>query len=65
MDKEYGQPEECLYRSEQAGLGGAYIIRLPCGKPKEYIRLAAILAKIDTSLHIGEYYPVNVEGMTS
>ncbi|KAK9809313.1 hypothetical protein WJX73_004061 [Symbiochloris irregularis] len=39
VDKEYGQSEECLYRSEQSGsLGGAYIVRLPAGKPEVYIR---------------------------
>ena len=39
VDKEYGQPEECLYRSEQSGsLGGAYIVRLPCGRPEVYVR---------------------------
>ena len=39
VDKEYGQAEECLFRPEGGGsLGGAYIIRLPCGKSEEYTR---------------------------
>lgn len=41
VDKEYGQPEECLIGSEQGSLGGAYIARLPCGKPSDYIRCRA------------------------
>ena len=39
VDKDYGQPEECLYRSE-GSMGGAFIVRLQCGKPQEYIRSA-------------------------
>lgn len=44
VDPEYGQAEECLYRSEDSGsLGGAYIVRLPCGKPDVYIRCLHLL----------------------
>lgn len=38
VDSEYGQSEECLFQSEEGSLGGAYIVRLPCGRPNEYLR---------------------------
>lgn len=38
--KEYGQEEECILKPEGAenDLGGAYIVRLPCGPVDQYIR---------------------------
>ena len=38
--KEYGQEEECILKPEGAenDLGGAYIVRLPCGPPEQYLR---------------------------
>ncbi len=41
--KEYGQEEECILKPEGAenDLGGAYIVRLPCGPVDQYIRYAA------------------------
>ena len=39
VDKEYSQPEELLWRADgDNSLGGAYINRLPCGRPEEYLR---------------------------
>ena len=40
--KEYGQEEECILKPEGAenDLGGAYIVRLPCGPVDQYIRCA-------------------------
>lgn len=40
--KEYGQEEECILKPEGAenDLGGAYIVRLPCGPVDQYIRYA-------------------------
>lgn len=37
VDKSYGEPEECILRSE-GELGGAYIVRLACGPTEEYLR---------------------------
>lgn len=37
MDPSYGQPEECLVKG-RGELGGAYIVRLPCGPPETYVR---------------------------
>eukprot|EP00884_Botryococcus_braunii_P004374 jgi/Botrbrau1/13938/Bobra.0193s0005.1 len=38
VDKSYAVPEECLLPAgSDGGMGGAYIVRLPCG-PREYIR---------------------------
>ena len=37
VDKSYGEPVECLMRSE-GELGGAYIVRLPCGPQDVYLR---------------------------
>lgn len=39
MDKSYSQPEECLLAGD-AELGGAYIVRLPCGDSNDYLRCA-------------------------
>ena len=38
--KSYGQEEECILKPEDAenDLGGAYIVRLPCGPVDQYIR---------------------------
>ena len=36
MDASYGQPEECLAKG-RGELGGAYIVRLPCGPTDRYI----------------------------
>lgn len=41
VDSSYGQPEECLVPGE-GELGGAYIVRLPCGNPKKYLRKEAL-----------------------
>lgn len=39
VDSSYGEPEEVLWKApEEKGLGGAYIVRLPCGPPKTYLR---------------------------
>ena len=36
---DYGQPEECILKGDsEYELGGAYIVRLPCGDPKVYLR---------------------------
>lgn len=37
VDKDYGQPLECIQQGE-GKYGGAYIVRLPCGPSKKYIR---------------------------
>lgn len=37
VDASYGEPEECL-ATGQGELGGAYIVRLPCGPPDKYVR---------------------------
>lgn len=37
VDSSYGEPEECLL-STTGSLGGAYIVRLPCGDPDVYLR---------------------------
>lgn len=36
VDSDYGQEEECLAKGS-GDLGGAYIVRLPCGPTNEYI----------------------------
>lgn len=36
VDPEYGQEEECLARG-RGDMGGAYIVRLPCGPTERYI----------------------------
>lgn len=40
--KDYGQAEECILKPEGAenDLGGAYIVRLPCGPVEQYVRSA-------------------------
>lgn len=41
VDKSYAVPEECLVPpGSDGGMGGAYIVRLPCGPRHEYIRWA-------------------------
>ena len=35
--KDYGEPEECLLEGD-GELGGAYIVRLPCGDSSDYLR---------------------------
>ena len=40
VDPEYGVEEECLSKGP-GDLGGAYIVRLPCGPTHKYIRRAA------------------------
>lgn len=37
VDASYGEPVECILPSE-GKLGGAYIVRLPCGDPNVYLR---------------------------
>lgn len=37
VDSSYGEPEECILQSE-GKLGGAYIVRLPCGSSEVYLR---------------------------
>ena len=37
MSPEYGQPEECILKGD-GEMGGAYIVRLPAGDPKTYLR---------------------------
>jgi sucrose-phosphate synthase len=37
VDASYGQEEECLVKG-RGELGGAYIVRLPCGPPQQYVR---------------------------
>lgn len=37
VDASYGEPEECLVKG-RGELGGAYIVRLPCGPPEQYVR---------------------------
>lgn len=37
MDQSYSQPEECLLGGD-GDLGGAYIVRLPCGDSNDYLR---------------------------
>ena len=37
VDKSYSQPEECLLGGD-GDLGGAYIVRLPCGDSNDYLR---------------------------
>ena len=56
VDKEYGEAEECLYSGSLGGLGGAYIVRLPCGKPKEYLRCGMAAA---VSILIGHLICLN------
>lgn len=36
--KDYGEAEECILEDPDYQLGGAYIVRLPCGDPKVYLR---------------------------
>jgi hypothetical protein len=44
VDKSYSVPEECLVPAgSDGGLGGAYIVRLPCGPRHEYIRCVLLL----------------------
>ncbi|KAK9919093.1 hypothetical protein WJX75_009336 [Coccomyxa subellipsoidea] len=39
VDPTYGEPEEVLWKApDDHGMGGAYIVRLPCGPPKTYLR---------------------------
>ena len=39
VDPTYGEPEEVLWKGpDDHGMGGAYIVRLPCGPPKTYLR---------------------------
>lgn len=45
VDKSYGEPEECILRSE-GELGGAYIVRLACGPTEEYLRYRRLSWKI-------------------
>ena len=41
VDKTYAEPKEVLWRApNETGLGGAHIVRLPCGPPKTYLRCA-------------------------
>jgi hypothetical protein len=42
VDKSYSQPEECLLGGD-GDLGGAYIVRLPCGDSNDYLRCAPAL----------------------
>ncbi len=43
VDATYGEPEEVLWKApDDRGLGGAYIIRLPCGPPKTYLRCVCL-----------------------
>ena len=45
VDPDYGKPEEALWRAPgEAGLGGAHIVRLPCGPPRTYLRSGVALA---------------------
>jgi hypothetical protein len=37
VDQSYSQPEECLLGGD-GDLGGAYIVRLPCGDSNDYLR---------------------------
>ena len=37
VDESYGQEEECLVKG-RGELGGAYIVRLPCGPTNQYVR---------------------------
>lgn len=43
--KDYGQAEECILKPENAenDLGGAYIVRLPCGPVEQYVRCGSKL----------------------
>lgn len=42
MADDYGQPEECILKGDpDYELGGAYIVRLPCGDPNVYLRCAS------------------------
>ncbi|PSC69593.1 Sucrose-phosphate synthase [Micractinium conductrix] len=36
VDASYGQAEECIAKG-RGELGGAYIVRLPCGPPEQYV----------------------------
>jgi sucrose-phosphate synthase len=36
VDASYGEPEECLVKG-RGSLGGAFIVRLPCGPPTKYV----------------------------
>ena len=41
VDSSYSEPSEVLWRApNETGLGGAHIVRLPCGPPKTYLRCA-------------------------
>jgi hypothetical protein len=42
VDKSYSQPEECLLGGD-GDLGGAYIVRLPCGDSNDYLRCVRAL----------------------
>lgn len=43
--KDYGREEECILKPEGAenDLGGAYIVRLPCGPVDQYIRYSSFV----------------------
>ena len=38
VSPDYGQAEECIFKAEEGDLGGAYIVRLPCGPRHVYLR---------------------------
>lgn len=51
VDPSYGEPEESIWKApDDPGMGGAYIVRLPCGPPKTYLRYC-------TSLSVWDYSP--------
>ncbi len=42
VDASYGEPKESIWKApDDPGMGGAYIVRLPCGPPKTYLRYCA------------------------
>lgn len=53
VDQSYSQPEECLLAGD-GDLGGAYIVRLPCGDSNDYLRHAHMLSLAACSVVIDQ-----------
>lgn len=53
VDPTYGEPEEVLWKApDDHGMGGAYIVRLPCGPPKTYLRCSLCIFASGSSLRL-------------
>ena len=50
VSPDYGQSEECIFKAEEGDMGGAYIVRLPCGPRHVYLRYASSTEHLQTSL---------------